>query len=87
MGLEKCQTSGFHSYHMGLLSGLTFLLYINDMHLAMQHSTICHFADDTNLIYSCKSLKPLRKKVNKDLQLIYDWLCSNCLQNLLFSDR
>ena len=62
-----------------ILGPLLFLLYINDMHLAMEHSTIYHFADDTNLIYSCKSFKLLRKKVNKDLQLLHDWLCSNRL--------
>ena len=62
-----------------ILGPLLFLLYINDMNLAMRHSTIYHFADDTNLLYSCKSLKDLRKKVNKDLDLLYDWLCANRL--------
>ena len=62
-----------------ILGPLLFLLYINDMHLAMEHSTIYHFADDTNLLYSSKSLKILRKRLNKDLQLLYDWLCSNRL--------
>ena len=62
-----------------ILGPLLFLLYINDMHLSMEHSTIYHFADDTNLLYSCKSFKVLRKHVNKDLQLLYDWLCANRL--------
>ena len=62
-----------------ILGPLLFLLYINDMHLAMEHSIIYHFADDTNLLYSCKSFKVLRKNVNKDLQLLYDWLCANRL--------
>ena len=47
----------------GSISGpLLFLIYINDMHLSMQSSTIYQFADDTTLLYSCKSLKILRKK-------------------------
>ena len=62
-----------------ILGPLLFLIYINDMNLAVEHSTIYHFADDTNLLYSCKSFKELRKRVNKDLQLLYEWLCANRL--------
>ena len=62
-----------------ILGPLLFLLYINDMHLAMEFSTIYHFADDTNLLYSCKILKVLRKNVNADLKNLYDWLCVNRL--------
>ena len=49
------------------------------MHLAVEKSTIYHFADDTNLLFSCKSLKELRKTMNNDLKLLYDWLCANRL--------
>lgn len=52
----------------------SFLIYINDMHLAMQSTTMYHFADDTNLLYPCKTLKVLRSKLNKDLEFLYDWL-------------
>ena len=62
-----------------ILGPLLFLLYINDMHLCVKSSTIHHFADDTNLLYSCKSLTVLRKSINKDLELLYDWLCANRL--------
>ena len=62
-----------------ILGPLLFLVYINDMHLSVEHSLIYHFADDTNLLYSCKSFKDLRKRVNKDLQLLYEWLCANRL--------
>ena len=62
-----------------ILGPLLFLIYINDMNPAVEHSTIYHFADDTNLLYSCKSFKELRKRVNKDLQLLYEWLCANRL--------
>ena len=58
---------------------LLFLLYINDMHLAMEFSTIYNFADDTNLLYPCKTLKVLRKNVNADLKNLYDWLCATRL--------
>ena len=49
------------------------------MHLAMKFSIIYHFADDTNLLYSCKTLKVLCKNVNADLKNLYDWLCANRL--------
>ena len=62
-----------------ILGPLLFLLYINDMHLAVDSSTVYHFADDTNLLYSHKSLKKLRSILNKDLALLYDWLCANRL--------
>ena len=62
-----------------ILGPLLFLIYINDMHLAMQSTTMYHFADDTNLLYSCKTLKVLRSKLNKDLEFLYDWLCANRL--------
>ena len=60
-----------------LLGPLLFLLYINDMHLCVKSSIIHHFADDTNLLYLCKSLTVLCKSINKDLKLLYDWLCAN----------
>ena len=68
-----------------ILGPLLFLIYINDMHFAMQFSTTYHFADDTNLLYSCTSLKVLRKRLNNDLALLYDWLCANRLS--LKTDR
>ena len=36
-------------------------------------------ADDTNLLYSHKSIDVLRKRLNKDLALLYNWLCANRL--------
>ena len=45
-----------------ILGPLHFLININDMHLAVKQSTIYHFAEDTNLLFSCKSQKELRKK-------------------------
>ena len=62
-----------------ILGPLLFLIYINDMNSAMKFSTTYHFADDTNLLYSHKSINILRKRLNKDLALLYDWLCANRL--------
>ena len=62
-----------------ILGPLLFLIYINDMHLAVKKSTIYHFADDTNLLFSSKSQKDLRKAINNDLKLFFDRLCANRL--------
>ena len=62
-----------------ILGPLLFLLYVNDMNKAVKYSLVHHFADDTNLLCSDKNPKTLRKKVNEDLRLIFDWLCANRL--------
>ena len=62
-----------------ILGPLLSLLYINDMHLCVKFSCLFHFADDTNLLLSSKSIKDLRKKMNSDLRLIFEWLCANRL--------
>ena len=59
-----------------ILGPLLFLTYINDMHHSVMSSTVYHF-DDTNLVCSSKNLKRLRKDLNKDLDLLYNWLCAN----------
>ena len=62
-----------------ILGPLLFLIYINDMHRSVLSSTVYHFADDTNLMCSALTLKRLKKLVNKDLALLYHWLCANHL--------
>ena len=62
-----------------ILGPLLFLLYINDMQLCVRFSCLFHFADDTNLLLSSNSIKDLRKKMNSDLKLIFEWLCANRL--------
>ena len=62
-----------------ILGPLLFLIYINDMHKATKHSILYHFADDTNLLYSNKDCNLMRKNVNEDLKLIFEWLCANRL--------
>ena len=60
-----------------VLEPLLFLVYINDLHNVVQYSDIHHFADDTNLLYSSKSLKHINKKVNFELKNIFHWLRAN----------
>ena len=62
-----------------VLGPLLFLIYINDMNLAVRDCTVHHFADDTNLLCSSTNLKNLKKIMNKELSLLFDWLCANRL--------
>ena len=62
-----------------ILGPLLFIIYINDMHEAVVSSTVHHFADDTNLLFSNKNPKLLSKVLNKELNLLFEWLCSNRL--------
>ena len=60
-----------------VLGPLLFLIFINDLKASVKNSTVHHFADDTNLLYTNKSLKTLSKKINYDLRGINDWLNAN----------
>ena len=62
-----------------VLGPLLFLIFINDLHKAIKNSDLqLHlFADDTNLLYSNKSLKKINKHTNQDLSFLSKWLRSN----------
>ena len=60
-----------------VLGPLLFLVYNNDLHEAVTHSLIHHFADDTNILYCSKSLKKIDKYMNHDLSQIAQWLRAN----------
>ena len=51
-----------------VLGPLLFLLYINDLHIAIKFFKVHHFADDINLFHISKYIKKLNKFVNFDLK-------------------
>ena len=57
-----------------VLGPLLFLLNINDLNKSIKNSRAYHFADDTNILLSNKSLEPLAKKMNQDLKKLTQWL-------------
>ena len=60
-----------------VLGPLLFIIFINDLHKSVKHSQILHFADDTNLPYSSKSIKKIIEHINHGLSLVVQWLRSN----------
>ena len=62
-----------------VLGPLLFILFINDLHKAVEFSSVHHFADDTNLILTDKSMKKINKHINGDLKLVVEWIRTNRL--------
>ena len=64
-----------------VLGPLLFLIYINDLHTCIKSSTVRHFADDTNLLFSTDKSKPRNRNavrnLNKDLKSLNHWLLAN----------
>ena len=60
-----------------MLGPLLFLIYINDLHLAIKHSETFHFTDDTHLLHFAKTISSLCSKINADLRILTCWLNAN----------
>ena len=62
-----------------VLGPLLFILFINDLHRAVEFSSVHHFADATNLILTDKSMENINEHINRDLQLVVEWVRANRL--------
>ena len=73
-----------------ILGQFLFSIYINDLNNAILHSMVHHFADDTNITFSHKSLKKVDKFISHDLSLLVQWLQANRIslkQNYFISNK
>lgn len=61
-----------------ILGPILFLIYINDI-AASTRLNLLSFADDTTVFYSGTNIKLLFDLINKELDGLYSWLCSNRL--------
>jgi len=58
---------------------LAFLIYINDLPNYVSHCKVNMYADDTVIYYASNSPDDIMKCINKDLNIINNWLQSNKL--------
>jgi len=63
-----------------VLGPILFVLYINDIVLAVKHSSVNLFADDTLLSIVGTNLEECLAKMNEDLNSLAEWLNSNKLK-------
>ena len=60
-----------------VLGHLLFLIFINDLSIAIKKSEFFHFTDDTCLLNIKDSIKKINKVVNKDLKFLIQWVHEN----------
>ena len=60
-----------------VLGLLVFVLFINDLHKSVEFSSVHHFADDANFIFTDNSMKKINKHINRDLKVVVRWIRAN----------
>ena len=60
-----------------ILGPLLFLIYINNLYVAIKYSEVHHFADNTNLLNFKGCVKFINKQINYDLKNSSNWLRAN----------
>ena len=80
--VNKCQSSKKYlrqESHKDQFQDPFHFLFFNDLHKAVEVSSVHHFADSTSLILTDKSMKKINKHVNRDLKLVVEWIRTNRL--------
>ena len=62
-----------------ILGPLLFLIYVNDIDMALSKSKSILYADDTTLLFTSSDLKTLIQNTNTEVQKLYKWFCLNKL--------
>ena len=61
-----------------ILGPLIFLIYVNDVPMAVKRDLFL-YADDTCLVFQSNKVKDTEKQLNKDFANICDWFVDNKL--------
>ena len=69
-----------------ILDPLLFLIYVNDMPMAVKCNLFLH-ADDTCLVFQNKDVEDTEKQLNEDFENICDWFIDNKLSIHLGEDK
>ena len=62
-----------------ILGPLLFLIYINDLPNCLTHCDPSMYADDTHITYADNDVTVIQRRLNEDLNNIYNWLTANKL--------
>ena len=70
-----------------ILGPLIFLMYVNDMKIAVESCELLLYADDACLVYTDKNITNVETNLNTDFNSLCDWFIDNKLSIHLGEDK